>query len=195
MEWTSGVASPFPTEGETRVCWKSWRMATQLSGIVPCCFMLSGIQIVYLNPSNRSNVDDLRKFRNKEFAHIQRNHLFDRDFQRVILKVKLHSPHSVSSHSKSNKLPHREVRRSFKEGWRLETRTYGKEKGTSRKRQGTSWRRNKSGEKLEELHEKGQELQQKEEQRLALEEKLHSNVSPFCILPPKPSHDIAPRES
>ena len=54
---------------------------------------------------------------------------------------------------------------------------------------------NKTGEKLEELHEKGQELQQKEEERLALEEILHSNVSPFCILPPKPSHDIAPRES
>ncbi|RMX48589.1 hypothetical protein pdam_00017132 [Pocillopora damicornis] len=62
-------------------------MATQLNGIVPCCFTLSGIQIVYLNPSNRSNVDDLRKFRNKEFAHMPRSHLFDRDFQKKLDEV------------------------------------------------------------------------------------------------------------
>ena len=49
--------------------------------------------------------------------------------------------------------------------------------------------------KEKEVLKKDKEVQQKEEQRLTLEEQLHSDVSPFCILPPKPSHDIAPRES
>ena len=45
------------------------------------------------------------------------------------------------------------------------------------------------------LQEKGKELQQKEEQRQTLEEQLNSEASSFCILPPKPSHDVANRDS
>ena len=45
------------------------------------------------------------------------------------------------------------------------------------------------------LQEKGKELQQKEQQRKTLEEQLNSEASSFCILPPKPSHDVANRDS
>ena len=40
-----------------------------------------------------------------------------------------------------------------------------------------------------------QEVMEKEEQRKTLEEQLNSKASSFCILPPKPSHDIANRDS
>ena len=45
-----------------------------------------------------------------------------------------------------------------------------------------------------ELQEKAKELQEKEEQRQVLEDQLQSDVSPFCILPTKPSHDVARRD-
>ena len=39
------------------------------------------------------------------------------------------------------------------------------------------------------------ELQEKEEQRQILEDQLQTEVSPFCVLPPKPSHDVAGRDN
>ena len=49
-------------------------------------------------------------------------------------------------------------------------------------------------EKGKELQEKGKELQEKEEERQVLEDQLHKEISSFCILPPKPSHDVASRD-
>ena len=43
-----------------------------------------------------------------------------------------------------------------------------------------------------ELQEKEKKLQEKEEQRQVLEDQL-LHASPFCILPTKPSHDVARR--
>ena len=40
-----------------------------------------------LNPVVKSNVDDLRQFRNEEFAHMPKGHLSDPDFQIAIGKV------------------------------------------------------------------------------------------------------------
>ena len=40
-----------------------------------------------LNPTVEANVDDLRKFRNEEFAHIPQGNLSDREFQNAIGKV------------------------------------------------------------------------------------------------------------
>ena len=48
--------------------------------------------------------------------------------------------------------------------------------------------------KGKELQEKGKELQEKEEERQVLEDQLHKEISSFCILPPKPSHDVASRD-
>ena len=49
-------------------------------------------------------------------------------------------------------------------------------------------------EKGKELEEKAEELQEKEEERQVLEDQLHNEVSSFCILPPKPSHEVASRD-
>ena len=46
----------------------------------------------------------------------------------------------------------------------------------------------------QELQEKGMELKEKEEQRQALEDQLNSKISPFCVLPAKPSHDVTGRD-
>ena len=40
-----------------------------------------------LNAVVRSNVDDLRKFRNQDFAHLPRGHISEPKFQRAIAKV------------------------------------------------------------------------------------------------------------
>ena len=49
--------------------------------------------------------------------------------------------------------------------------------------------------KEKEIEERGKELEEKEEQRQVLEDQLHNEFYSFCILPPKPSHDVAGRES
>ena len=40
-----------------------------------------------LNPVVRSNVDDLRRFRNDQFSHIPRGYLSSVDFQKAILNI------------------------------------------------------------------------------------------------------------
>ncbi|CAH3136870.1 unnamed protein product, partial [Pocillopora meandrina] len=129
--------------------------------------------IYSLNPSIRSNVDDLRKFRNEEFAHMPRGHLSNGDFQNVITKVKT-AFHALGL--QTLKISEVQNQTNFL------TEELNDVLG-------------KADDLKQEVKDKEEELQVKEEQRLALEEQLHSDVSPFCILPPKPSHDIAPRES
>ncbi|CAH3136864.1 unnamed protein product [Pocillopora meandrina] len=129
--------------------------------------------IYSLNPSIRSNVDDFRKFRNEEFAHMPRGHLSNGDFQTVITKVKT-AFHALGLPS----LKINEVQN--------QTNFLTEELNEVLR---------KVVDLKQEVKDKEEELQVKEEQRLALEEQLNSDVSPFCILPPKPSHDIARRES
>ncbi|XP_066030799.1 uncharacterized protein [Pocillopora verrucosa] len=129
--------------------------------------------IYSLNPSIRSNADDLRKFRNEEFAHMPRGHLSNGDFQTVITKVKT-AFHALG-------LPSLEINEV-----QNQTNFLTEELNEVLR---------KVDDLKQELKDKEEELQVKEEQRLALEEQLNFDVSPFCILPPKPSHDIASRES
>lgn len=42
-----------------------------------------------LNPTIKSKVDDLRKFRNEDFAHMPHGHLTDAEFQNAINKVEV----------------------------------------------------------------------------------------------------------
>ncbi|KAL9962132.1 hypothetical protein ACROYT_G031208, partial [Oculina patagonica] len=125
-----------------------------------------------LNPTVKSNVDDLRKFRNEEFAHIPQGHLSEREFQNAISKV--HAAFQVLGLStlqlqeirNQTSFPTEELRDVLK----------------------------KVDDLKQELQEKAKKIQEKEEQRQVLEEQLHSDISPFCILPPKPSHDVANRD-
>ena len=125
-----------------------------------------------LNPVVKSNVDDLRKFRNEEFAHMPKGHLSDPDFQIAIGKVHAAfqglglSTLKIQEISNQRSFPTEELRSVLK----------------------------KVDDLKQKLQEKGKELQEKEQQRQVLEDQLHNEISSFCILPPKPSHDVAGRD-
>ena len=135
-----------------------------------------------LNATVQSHVDDLRNFRNEDFAHMPRGNLSNVDFNSAISKV--HTAfHALGLSSSTTKIQDIRNQRSFpteelndvlKKVDDLEQELQRKEK---------------------ELQEKGKELQEKEEERQVLEDQLHTDVTQFCILPPKPTHDIAPRTS
>ena len=50
-------------------------------------------------------------------------------------------------------------------------------------------------EKYNKLLERGRELLEIEEQRQVLGQQLLTSVSPFCVLPPKPTHEVTGRDS
>ena len=105
-----------------------------------------------LNPVVQSNVDDLRKFRNEEFAHMPQGHLTDGEFQNAIGKV------AVAFRALG--LPTVKIQAI----------------------------RNQISFPTDELESVLQEVQ-------TLENQLNKEISSFCILPPKPSHHVAGRDS
>ena len=156
----------------------------------------------------KSNVNKLRLFRNEEFAHIARGHLSDVEFQNAISKVenaflalglstvKIQDVKTQTCFP-TEQLIHvlkkvddlkREVQEKEKEVQEKEREVREKDKNLQEKEKAIQ-------ENNKKLQEKGKELQQKEEQRKTLEEQLNSEASSFCILPPKPSHDVANRDS
>ena len=140
-----------------------------------------------LNATVQSHVDDLRNFRNEDFAHMPRGNLSNVDFNSAISKV--HTAfHALGLSSSTTKIqdvrnqtsfPTDELRNVLKKVDDLEQELQEKETELE--------------EKHKEIQEKRKELQEKEEQRQVLEDQLHTDGSPFCILPPKPTHDVAPR--
>ena len=118
-----------------------------------------------LNPVVKSNIDDLRKFRNEDFAHMPKGHLANPEFQIAVGKV-----HTAF------------------QGLGLPTGKIQDIRNQSRFQ--TEELRTVLG-KVDHLRQK---LQEKEEERQVLEDQLHNEISSFCILPPKPSHDVASRD-
>ena len=118
-----------------------------------------------LSATVSKHVDDLRNFRNQEFAHIIQGSLSDIDFQNAIGKVEvafqaLRLPTVKPQDLKNQKtFPTEELQ-------------------AIRKR-------------VDDLK---QEVQEKEDERQVLEDQLQKETPSFCILPPKPSHDIDGRE-
>ena len=114
----------------------------------------------------RKNVDDLRNFRNKEFAHMPQGSLSEIDFQNAISKVDvafqaLSLPTVKIQDLKCQKtFPTKDLTKVLKEVDNLK-----------------------------------QEVQEKESQRQVLEDQLQNEAPSFCVLPPKPSHEIGGRES
>ncbi|XP_066030788.1 uncharacterized protein [Pocillopora verrucosa] len=126
-----------------------------------------------LELSIKSNVDELREVRNDVFAHVKGSKLCDKLFHEALRRAKTAFDELDLPTRKIGEVQNQE---NFPtEGLTEVTMKFEKLK--------------------QKYKEKEKELQQKEEQRLALEEQLHSDVSPFRILPAKPSHDITPRES
>ncbi|CAH3153272.1 unnamed protein product, partial [Pocillopora meandrina] len=133
-----------------------------------------------LNPTVKSHVDNLRKLRNEDFAHMPRGHLSEKDFQSVILKVKnaflaLGLPtQKIHDIQNQTTFPTEELTNILKTVDENEKKLQDKDN---------------------ELLEKRKELLEKEEQRQVLEQQLLTSVSPFCVLPLKPTHDVTGRDS
>ncbi|CAH3019883.1 unnamed protein product, partial [Porites evermanni] len=119
-----------------------------------------------LSASVRKNVDDLRNFRNEEFAHMPQGSLSEIDFQNAISKV------DVAFQALS--LPTVKIQ-DLKYQKTFPTKDLTKV--------------------LTEVDNLKQEVQEKESQRQVLEDQLQNKAPSFCVLPPKPSHEIGGRES
>ena len=139
-----------------------------------------------LHPAVQSNVDDLRKLRYEEFAHMPRGYLSSGDFQNVILKVNTSfhalglSNQKIREIQNQTSFPREELRSVLKKVGDLQQEVQEKE--------------TKLKEKDKEPKEKEKELEEKEIQRQTLEQ-LQAKVPPICILPPKPAHGVSPRGS
>ena len=154
-----------------------------------------------LNPVVWSNVDKLRLFRNEEFAHIARGHLSDVEFQNAISKVENAflalglSTVNIQDVKTQTCFPTEQLIHVLKKVDDLKQEVQEKEKEVREKNKNLQEKEKAIQENNKKLQEKGKELQQKEQQRKTLEEQLNSEASSFCILPPKPSHDVANRDS
>ena len=133
-----------------------------------------------------SNVNDLREFRNEEFAHMPQGQLSDLQFKRAVRKMQIAfkslglSTNDIQNICKQKTFPTKELQSV------LETHQLLEEDNQVLQQQ---------YQVLDEKHQVLDEMHQVlEEQHHVLEEQLHSDVSSFCILPPKPSHEIASRE-
>ena len=140
-----------------------------------------------LNPTVQSHVDDLRKLRNEDFAHMPRGHLLEKDFQSKILKVKsaflaLGLPiQKIQDIQSQTSFPTEELTNILKTVDDLN--------------KDVQENKRKLQDKDNELLKRGKELLEKEEQRQVLEQQLLTSVSPFCVLPLKPTHDVTGRDS
>ncbi|CAH3179154.1 unnamed protein product, partial [Porites evermanni] len=113
----------------------------------------------------KKNVDDLRNFRNEEFAHMPQGSLSEIVFQNAINKV------DVAFQALS--LPTVKIQ-DLKYQKTFPTRHLTKV--------------------LKEVDKLKQDVQEKESQRQVLEDQLQNEAPSFCVLPPKPSHEIGGRE-
>ncbi|XP_044174645.1 uncharacterized protein LOC114951472 [Acropora millepora] len=105
----------------------------------------------------RSNVDDLRKFRDKVFAHLPPGHISEPKFQSAIAKVQGAFQALGLSTAKIQEI------------------------------------RNQAYFSTSHLKNVFKEVNKLKQEVKDLEDQLWSETTPFCILPPKPSHDIAAR--
>ncbi|CAH3152958.1 unnamed protein product [Porites lobata] len=120
----------------------------------------------YLASTVRNNVDDLRKFRNEEFAHIPQGSLPKMDFQNAIGKVHCAFHALGLSTVKIDEIKNQKT-----------------------------FPTDKLHKILKEVDDLKQELQEKENQLQVLEDQLQKEAPSFCVLPPKPTHEIESRES
>ena len=167
-----------------------------------------------LSPLFRTNVDDLRKFRNEGFAHMTEGQLSNADFSVTVAKVEKAfralglSTANIQAVSKQKSFPTDElynVKTSIQKLTQdLQTKDAElKDKDTKLQEKDVALQeeKNKLQEKHAELQDKEEELQENkerlkttEEQRKVFEEQLQREVQPFCVLLPRPPHVIACRD-
>ena len=110
-----------------------------------------------LNAVVRSNVDDLRQFRNKVFAHVPKGQISKREFRSAIAQVQVAFQALGLSTVKIQEI------------------------------------RNQANFPTSDLKMVLKEVDRLKQEVKVLEDQLQSEITPFCILPPKPSHDVAAR--
>ena len=155
----------------------------------------------------KTNVDDLRKFRNEDFAHMTEGQLSNTDFSIIIGKVETAfrnlglSTVDIQTVSKQKSFPTDELQNVKTSNQKLTRDLQTKDAELRNKDTKLQERDVALREKHEELQDKVAELQENkerlkttEEQRKVFEEQLHREVRPFCVLPPRPPHVIACRD-
>ena len=131
-----------------------------------------------LTPLIRSSVDDLRNFRNQDFAHLPQGNLTKLEFQTVVGKVLVAfqalglSDVKIKEVTNQTSFPTSELTKVLQQVNNLKDELKEKER---------------------ELKEKADNLEETEKRRKVLEEQLQRESSSFCVLPPKPSHHVARR--
>ena len=125
-----------------------------------------------LDPVIRTSVDDLREFRNEDFARIPEGQLSDLNFRAAVRKVEIAfqslglSTAHIQNVSKKKTFPTNELQTVMKKAQNLK----------------------------QELQKTDTKLQRSEEQRQVLVEQLQHETKSFCVIPPKPPHQIAGRD-
>ena len=132
-----------------------------------------------LNPLIRSSVDDLRNFRNQDFAHFPQGNLTKLEFQTAVGKVLVAfqrlglSDAKIKEVTNQTSFPTSELTKVLQQVNDLKDELKEKER---------------------ELKEKADNLEETEKRRKVLEEQLQRESSSFRVLPPKPSHHVARRD-
>ena len=160
-----------------------------------------------LSPMIRTNVDDLRKFRNEDFAHMTEGQLSNTDFSIIIGKVETAfrnlglSTVDIQTVSKQKSFPTDELQNVKTSNQKLTRDLQTKDaelrnKDTKLQERDVALREKHAElqDKVAELQENQERLKTTEEQRKVFEEQLHREVRPFCVLPPRPPHVIACRD-
>ena len=154
-----------------------------------------------LSPLIGINVDTLRKFRNEDFAHMPEGQLSNADFSIIVGKVETAfrnlglSTSDIQTVSKQKSFPTSELQNVKTSNQKLTQDVQMKDAELQDKA-------TKLREKTKELLDKDVELQENkdrlkttEEQGKVFKEQLQREVEPFCVLPPRPPHVIASRDS
>ena len=155
----------------------------------------------------RTNVDDLRKFRNEDFAHMTEGQLSNTDFSIITGKVETAfrnlglSIVDIQTVSKQKSFPTVELQNVKTSNQKLTQDLQTKDaelrnKDTKLQERDVALREKHAElqDKVAELQENKERLKTTEEQRKVFEEQLHREVRPFCVLPPRPPHVIACRD-
>ena len=162
----------------------------------------------------KTNVDDLRKFRNEDFAHMTEGQLSNTDFSITVGKVETAfrnlglSTVEIQTVSTQKSFPTDELQNVITNVQNLTQDLHTKDAELQSKDSKLQEKAKELLEKHAELQEEKSKLQQKhaelqenidrlqtnEEQRKVLEEQLQREVEPFCVLPPRPPHVIARRD-
>ena len=140
-----------------------------------------------LSPLTRTNVDDLRKFRHEYFAHMTEGQLSNLDFSIAVAKVETAfralglSTADIQTVSKARSSPTDELQNVKRSNQKLTQHLQAIEAELQKTKA--------------ELQEIKDTFKPTEEQRKVFEEQLQRKVEPFCVLPPRPPHVIASRDS